>query len=378
MTIGRMTLLAAAIAAVPAAASGATGFGKTQSGSIDGLNWTAASRIVGQTSTATVAGGGNPLYHPSRPGKNGVVQLLMDYGELGQSLCSGSLGARNTIITAAHCVSPLASGYTPQKVTAIFWNGDPDQTFLSNPDAIAIDITGIHVADGYTGEVIDQNDIAVLRLGSAAPKWATVYDLHAEGDLTGKAFNVAGLGFRSSEGGAVGHDLGASRLREGDNMYEFRMGDPIWGGLLDFGGTADSAYSYLADFDNGLAENDSACSVAMAVALPAGTYCNLGLGAREVGIAPGDSGGPGFIDGRLASVNSYGLSFGGDFGDVDLFLNSSWGEFSGFVPVYLHADWIRSVQAAIPEPGSWAMMIAGFGLVGAAARRVRTVSAHAS
>jgi hypothetical protein len=30
---------------------------------------------------------------------------------------------------------------------------------------------------------------------------------------------------------------------------------------------------------------------------------------------------------------------------------------------------------AVPEPASWAMLIAGFGLVGAAARRRRTVVA---
>jgi hypothetical protein len=93
------------------------------------------------------------------------------------------------------------------------------------------------------------------------------------------------------------------------------------------------------------------------------------LGAREVGIAPGDSGGPAFIDGRLASVNSYGLTFGNDFGDVDLILNSSWGEYSGYVPIYLHADWIRGIQASVPEPESWALMILGFGFVGGALRR---------
>ena len=368
MLIKTLGLLAAISIAAPALAG--DGPSRTASGSFNGINWKAASRIVGQTSTATVAGGGNSIYLPSQPQKSGTVQLLMDYGEAGSAVCSGSLGSdRRSIVTAAHCVSPLSSGYTPDKVTAIFWDGDPDAGALGNPLATTIDVTRSFVNPNYTGEVIDQNDIAVLRLAGYAPEWATAYGLYEEGDLTGKAFNVAGYGLRSFEGGAVGADLGTNRLREGDNNYEFRLGDPRWRGLLNFGGTAEYGYSFLSDFDNGLAENDASCGVAFAVALPTGTFCNLGLGAREVGIAGGDSGGPGFIDGRLASINSYGLTLGGDFGDVDLFLNSSWGEFSGYVPVYLHGDWIRGVQAAIPEPTTWAMMILGFGFVGGSMRR---------
>jgi hypothetical protein len=38
-------------------------------------------------------------------------------------------------------------------------------------------------------------------------------------------------------------------------------------------------------------------------------------------------------------------------------------------------DSIRIITAGVPEPASWAMLIAGFGLVGAASRRRRTVAA---
>ncbi len=44
------------------------------------------------------------------------------------------------------------------------------------------------------------------------------------------------------------------------------------------------------------------------------------------------------------------------------------------VPPFSLLDGV-SLQAAVPEPASWAMLIAGFGLVGAAARRRRAVAA---
>jgi hypothetical protein len=39
------------------------------------------------------------------------------------------------------------------------------------------------------------------------------------------------------------------------------------------------------------------------------------------------------------------------------------------VPVFIHTDFIATT--AVPEPASWAMLIIGFGLTGAAARRRR-------
>ena len=105
--------------------------------------------------------------------------------------------------------------------------------------------------------------------------------------------------------------------------------------------------------------------------LPASAkYCNLGRGALEATTAGGDSGGPQFVDGKLASITSYGLTFGQDVqpGDLDNDLNDTFGEFGGYVPIFLHTDFIN---ATVPEPASWALMIGGFGMVGASARRAR-------
>ncbi len=363
---------------------------KIASGEKNGLAWKAQSRIIGQTPTSDVLppsntiGGGDPIYLPAA-NKSGTVALIMEYSNGNRFICSGSMVGARSIVTAGHCVSSGGGVKDADlvKTTAYFYTGDPDERTPFSPNAVAIDVSRYYVNPNYTGEVIDQNDIAVLRLEADAPSTATIYKLFTDGDLTGREFNVAGYGTRSTVGGAEGNTspFGARTgfLREGDNIYDYAWGNPLFEGFFtdidgsgeNFFGTADIEFSFVSDFDNGLAAQDQARRIANALGLgPIGDafFADTGLGAREVGIAGGDSGGPGFIDGRLASVNSYGLTFGVDFGDFGGGLNSGWGEFSGYVPIYIHADWI---SGAIPEPATWAMMIAGFGMVGGALRRRR-------
>lgn len=379
---------AAAVALIPVSASAGT-----VSGSGNGFNWTASSTVVGQTSTGTVASGGNPIYlAPNSGGYSGVAGILMTYANGDRFVCSGSLLSSGRILTAAHCVSDgykngvkgVADGLVRTQV--LFANdavSNADTGIYGLPAGVtAIDVQSYNVNTGYTGEVIDQNDIAVLTLAQAAPVWAQRYDIFNEGDLTGFGFNVAGYGNRSVVGGAEGTTgpgagAGVGRRRQGDNLYDYRLGDVLFDGFFDgFFGTADVAYSYISDFDRfGSRDNNQACFIAQAVsgqAVP--QFCLQAVGPDEVGIAGGDSGGPAFIGGKIASVNSYSLSFGTAWGDHKAGLQSSWGELNGFVPTFIHANFI----AGVPEPATWAMLILGMGVVGGAMRRrTRTLVRHA-
>ena len=88
-------------------------------------------------------------------------------------------------------------------------------------------------ATGYTGDVIDHNDIAVLRLDSLAPAQANSYGLYTNNNLTFSDFTVHGYGLLGD--GANGTTNFAARLRNGDNRYDFRMGDAAFGMTgLDF------------------------------------------------------------------------------------------------------------------------------------------------
>ncbi len=338
----------------------------------NGMAWQATNRIVGVTSTGTIASGGNPLYTaPAGPGQaySGVVTLIMRYANGDAFICSGTLlPDRQSILTAAHCVSDGAGTANPTSTTVYFPESDVDGVPFASATAASRTVTQYIVHPQYTGEVIDQNDIAVLRLSAPAPASALSYGLFAPTNLTGLDFNVAGYGGRSNAGGNVGANLGTGRLRQGNNRYDFRFGDSDFGGFWtqrdaageNFFGFAEIGESYVSDFDNGLAANDTSCRVAAAIGTlnaASAKYCNLGLGASEVSVAGGDSGGPQFRNGMIASVTSYGLSFGTGFGDILTGLNSSFGEFNGFVPVYIHKDFINN--SLVPEPATFALMAAG-------------------
>jgi len=358
-------ITAAVLVALGAASAAQAGPLRTMSGSFGNLNWKASNAIVGQTSTATAAGGGDPKYFPTMPKYSGTVALIMEFAD-GAYICSGSLlSDRRSILTAAHCVTDGSLG-KPLSTTAYFYDGaDPDTIVPISPAATAVDVSAYFVNSAYTGDVIDQNDIAVLRLAEAAPEFAVSYNLF-EGELTGQQYNIAGYGARSDTGGAVGANLGAGRLRQGDNRFDYRMGDADFTGgwELIFGlPTEQIGFSYLSDFDNGLDANDMSCLIAADpfFGLAGPKFCNTGVGDLEVSSAGGDSGGPQFIDGMIASVTSYGLTFGSDYGDFDDDLNSSWGEYNGFVPVNIHTDFIFD-SMYLPEPGTLALF--GLGLAG--------------
>jgi hypothetical protein len=352
--------------------------------SADG-RWQGVSEIVGQTATSSVVapaggGGGDPIYIPT-PGKYaGTVGLRMDYGAAGAFVCSGTLINSNTIVTAAHCVSD-GTADRPLTTTAYFHNG-PDGPTVYNPatsGSVAVNVIKTTVHASYSGSVVDENDIAILTLGSAAPSFAKAIQLSEISDLTGLDHTIAGYGARSTNGGGTGtlavSNANTGRLRDADNRFDWRFGD------ADFEGYWDGAFGpqgidnvWMSDFDNGTAFRDNSCNLAgfesgtspeaaaifSKAVFSSSKYCDLGRGAREGIGAGGDSGTGYFIDGKLVAVHSFALWYRNDESA------NRFGQFKGAVSVDFHRAFIN---ANVPEPATWAMMIAGFGLAGAAVRR---------
>ncbi len=305
-----LVMAAPAFASVSAPTLDSSPAERTVSGSFAGGTWTARSLMVGQTSTLTVAAGGDPIYLPARPGKNGVAFLETNAG-----FCSASLMAGGTaLLTAAHCVTDTSGNIIANTGFAYFYPGpnDPfyDLDFGFEPGIERVAIGAVHVAPGYTGDVIDHNDLAIIFLAGAAPAFANTYLLDALADPTGVLFEVAGFGNRGSSGATGANPGSFGRLREGDNMFEYALGNPLfaggWAGLLGepLGQISDS---WVSDFDRvGFAANDTSCLVTGGLLGTGATFCDTGLGPREVGVAGGDSGGPQFVNGKIVSVTSYG------------------------------------------------------------------------
>lgn len=332
--------------------------------------WTAVKEIVGQTSTGTVATGGDPKWLAPKPQYSGAVGLLMNYGAAGSFVCSGSMINRYTVVTAAHCVSDGTSD-RPLSTTAFLYGGQDDPALYANGSpATRIGVSKITVHQDYTGEVVDQNDIAVLRLSQDAPEFAPAYALSNLTDLTGVDHTIAGYGARSIDGGTQGtlpgFSAGTGRLRYADNRFDFRFGDADFNNYWDgYFGTANADNVWISDFDNGTAAKDGSCNAMVTegfvgAVFASSKYCDLGRGAREGIGAGGDSGAGYFVDGKLVGVHSFALWYNADESA------NRFGQLKGAVSIDFHRQFINN---AIPEPATWAMMVGGFGLLGGALRR---------
>lgn len=348
---------------------------------VDSLIEVSATRYF-TTTPSTPAGAAttyNALHRPSYGGDlSGVAQLFLNVDSSGfGNLCSGALLADGVhILTAAHCVTNASGVMDVDLATttnqARFGTTSTGANGLGSRSA-PVSISAITVHPGWTGNYSrGGNDLAILTLATAAPIEAKRYDIYTSSDEIGKVTLKSGWGTFGD--GATGV-AGGTGWRMGQNTYDMNA--------LTFWGASSGANTgiLMYDFDNGLAANDAFGTWFGA------PYQNLGLGDNEVISGPGDSGGPSFIDGKVAGITSFGITFfdardpstGAGIctsanPDKVCGLNGSFGEFAGDTRVSAYSSWITAQLAApVPEPLSGAMLLAGLGVIGSVARRRRSV-----
>ena len=297
---------------------------------------------------------GNPNF------KNGVGSIFIQFdGTLpGGFICTGSAISPTHVLTAAHCMRNLNADGSPDTVARV---------------RFVLPTSGIFEAKGFSvNPLFDAlapfvgafaaGDVAVIELMEPLPEGVETYELYRDFDELRKATQHYGHG-RSGvgeEGATGGADFFYGRT--GKNQYDETF-EPFFGPLFQ---------QLIHDFDNGTAKNDAMpwWYSPKFVCNKSGTICNVargegveyrdkGMGDEEVGIAPGDSGGPGFIGGKIAGVHSFGFTYfcgglTGNVPDVTCGLDSSYGEMSGDARVSVNAPWIdfqveNGVDTPIPE-----------------------------
>ena len=239
------------------------------------------------------------------------------------SIFSGVMLDSTHVLTAAHVVAGQVS--TAGNVSFSLNAGAYSQTLTA---------TSISVFSGYTGTTpgsdgVWHDDLAVVTLN--APITGVVgYDLY-NGSLKGQTITLVGYGGTGSTVKTVGQNVVDLVLNDDDSKNPQNKIDEV----------------YVFDFDG--------------LDLP-NSYGGGALGAGiEAGYTSGDSGSPVFIYAggkwQIAGI----ANFNGT--------SSTGGPIGGGTIVSSYIPWINEQMAApVPEPRTWAMMLVGMGLVGAAVR----------
>ena len=259
-------------------------------------------------------------------GFDGVVRVSVSgfYGS-GILLYDGA-----AVLTAAHLFS---HGSTSANV--MFETTTGTQTVTSGQVSVMPDYEAVN----------NNHDLALVWLSGSAPLTAERYELYRANNEIGQTLTLVGYGVPGT--GATG-DLesysGAPLRQWANNRFDVDAADlkQILGASMGWYPAADS--QLVADFDNGTTTRDALGRLM--------NVSDTGLGQHEGLITSGDSGGPAFLDGKVAGVASYSasLSTARAHPDIDDQVNSSYGEISAWQRVSYYQQWIdQSLRAQYPN-----------------------------
>lgn len=301
---------------------------------------------------------------------DGVARLLFDSdGDLdnGAYVCSGTLLAGGMyVLTAGHCADNF-------NVMQIDFGVNNDVATATRGAAAA------YLKPGWNGTLSTGADMAIIKLDQKV-EGIQGFNIDTQSAL-GKQVLMMGYGTT-----AVGNSTNGPGWGEwGHGHYGYNTFDvtsKVFGDAWD--GSGDNTYGeeYVADYDGGPPSR----------AHPEGRNNTLGIIASMTGnlwtsnngdaieslITGGDSGGGDFVwtgsEWLVTGVHSWGWQFcqgritpSCDFSTSN---SGSWGDLMGSTAVYSNVDWINSI-VAVPEPETYALMLAGLAAVAGVARRRR-------
>lgn len=241
------------------------------------------------------------------------------------------------VLTAAHLVFGTGNseaGIDPSTVYVSFVN--------TAGDIFTYTAKEIYVHPDYTGNYLTEADIAIIVLDECVDSSITRYDIYRDSDEMDQAFTMVGFGTtsqRKKDNERVENEDDDTNNNNdnnnGEGDEETVVSKHFGMNTFDLYGTDISAgYNYntlLFDFDDGTRKNDTFGNSYGVV--------NRGLGNNETMAALGDSGGPCFIDGKVAGVISWS--------DSATPGKPIPGDYAAAVRVSAYADWIDMICAGI-------------------------------
>lgn len=294
---------------------------------------------------------------------NGIGVIQTPEGNGYYATCTAERISARALITAAHCVTDENTGAltstSTNRTTAYFRGPTGFQSFTASAAFVQSSFQGF-----YNPNTMAYQDVAVLLFDNPLPSYITTYGTYNNGALgsetsLGQNVDMVGYGTFGNGAGPTSFDFGR---RAGNNVVDFVDNDPT---SFSYG----DLYTSFEDANNGF---NSTCGIYGADS----PFCHASRGATEAGTAPGDSGGPLFINGLLAGVTSFGSYYCADaachpYMSADTTRpTNAYGAINGFAPVSANAGFI-AYALATPEPTTVALMGVGVLGVAAAARRRR-------
>lgn len=256
-------------------------------------------------------------------GLDGVVRISTgsSYGT-GVLLYDG-----RAVLTAAHLLTRASAAGT----TVYFETSAGSQS---------VSVASISVLSSYDVSQ-GNNDLAIVWLSGNAPITADRYNPYRSTDEIGQTMTLAGYGLPGTgDAGALTSYTGSPIRLKASNQFDVDAGTlkSSLGSVMAWQPTAGT--QLFADFDNGTSIRDALGSLI--------SIQGTGLGQNEGLITQGDSGGPAFINGKIAGIASYtaSLSYGSVHPDIDNSTNSSFGEIAAWQRVSNYQQWIdQSLRA---------------------------------
>lgn len=325
---------------------------------------TRAANANGATGDPSLAGAFNAVFNGINLNGVAVLQTPDDVNPDLAFFCTAARIGPRTLITAAHCVTDEATGALlpgAANTRALFYFTGSTNTTASFAAATASSIVVAPQFRGFDNPATQVGyDVALVNFDFTLPAALTTYSLFLGDPLFQNTTMVGSGTYGNGDQGGIGFDL---RRRVGNNRVDFFTLNPA----------SDDFNILYGDFDDGTAAHDAFCFVSTVL-------CNTGRGATEASLGGGDSGGPLFINGQLAAVNSFTTFLCTPRGGTCVpnspplknpAVVDGFGAISGYAGVAGNYGFISTVLG-IPEPSTFALAGGGLLLTAIGARRRAT------